>query len=123
MRLHCELIGLFYNKYAQIYFENTSDTNSIFRQKHKQQVLLVFPRDDIVCDILQDACSQLEMDTFLSQTLPEAIESFQNITNGGHNLIIVDGRLPQILDPETVARYVTIKSLTTTAYVSCYFSF
>lgn len=46
------------------------------------------------------------MDAFLSQTLPEAIESFQNITNGGHNLIIVDGRLPQILDPETVARYV-----------------
>ncbi|XP_055309004.1 high affinity cAMP-specific and IBMX-insensitive 3',5'-cyclic phosphodiesterase 8 [Sitodiplosis mosellana] len=44
------------------------------------------------------------MDTFLSLTLPEAIESFQNITNGGHNLIIVDGRLPQILDPETVAR-------------------
>lgn len=69
-----------------------------------QQVLLVFPKNDDVCDILQDACSRLEMDTFLSQTLPEAIESFQNITNGGHNLIIVDGRLPQILDPETVAR-------------------
>lgn len=44
------------------------------------------------------------MDTFLSQTLSEAIESFQNMANGGHNLIIVDGRLPQILDPETVAR-------------------
>lgn len=73
--------------------------------KQIQQVLLVFPKNDDVCDILQDACSRLEMDTFLSQTLPEAIESFQNITNGGHNLIIVDGRLPQILDPETVARY------------------
>lgn len=64
----------------------------------------MFPKNDDVCDILQDACSRLEMDTFLSQTLPEAIESFQNKTNGGHNLIIVDGRLPQILDPETVAR-------------------
>lgn len=71
-------------------------------------MLLVFPKNDEICDILQDACSRLEMDTFLSQTLPEAIESFQNNTNGGHNLIIVDGRLPQILDPETVARYVYI---------------
>lgn len=78
------------------------------QQTFELQVLLVFPRNDIVCDILQDACSRLEMDTFLSQTLPEAIESFQNITNGGHNLIIVDGRLPQLLDPETVARYATI---------------
>lgn len=78
---------------------NSHDWNS-----NKQQVLLVFPKNDVVCDIIQDACSRLEMDTFLSQTLPEAIQSFQNITNGGHNLIIVDGRLPQILDPETVAR-------------------
>lgn len=83
-----------------------TQTNKQNDKRH--QVLLVFPRNDTVCNILQDACSQLEMDTFLSQTLPEAIESFQNITNGGHNLIIVDGRLPQILDPETVARYVKI---------------
>lgn len=83
-------------------------THTLIRQTFELQVLLVFPRNDIVCDILQDACSRLEMDTFLSQTLPEAIESFQNITNGGHNLIIVDGRLPQLLDPETVARYATI---------------
>lgn len=83
-----------------------SRARTLFTRVHKQQVLLVFPNIDEVCNILQDACSQLEMDTFLSQTLPEAIESFQNITNGGHNLIIVDGRLPQILDPETVARYV-----------------
>lgn len=76
----------------------------------KQQVLLVFPKNDDVCDMLQDACSRLEMDTFLSQTLPEAIESFQNITNGGHNLVIVDGRLPQMLDPESVARYILFQS-------------
>lgn len=69
------------------------------------QVLLVFPKNDAICGILHDACNRLEMDTFITQTLPEAIESFQNMTNGGHNLIIVDGRLPQILDPETVARY------------------
>lgn len=80
-------------------FTNSHDLNS-----NKQQVLLVFPKNDVVCGIIQDACSRLEMDTFLSQTLPEAIQSFQNIMNGGHNLIIVDGRMPQILDPETVAR-------------------
>lgn len=64
----------------------------------------MFPKTDDVCDILQDACNRLEMDTFLSHTLSEAIESFQNVINGGHNLIIVDGRSPQILDPELVAR-------------------
>lgn len=78
-------------------------------QINKQQVLLVFPKPDDVCYVLQDACSRLEMDTFRSHTLAEAIESFQNNINGGHNLIIVDGRRPQILDPETVARYVTDK--------------
>lgn len=68
-------------------------------------MLLVFPKNDGVCGILQDACNRLEMDSFLSNTLSEAIESFQNMINGGHNLIIVDGRSPQILDPESVARY------------------
>lgn len=70
-----------------------------------RQALLVFPKNDNVCDILQDACSRLEMDTFLSTSLSGAMALFQNATNGGHNLIIVDGRMPQILDPELVARY------------------
>lgn len=78
------------------------------------QVLLVFPKNDDVCEIIQDACSRLEMDSFLSCTLSDAMAKFQNVTNGGHNLIIVDGRSPQMLDPELVARYVDrqINSLT-----------
>lgn len=67
-------------------------------------MLLVFPKNDTVCGLLQEACDRLEMQAFTSQTINEAVESFQNMTNGGHNLIIVDGRQPQILDPETVAR-------------------
>lgn len=77
-------------------------------------MLLIFPKNDDVCEIIQDACSRLEMDSFLSCTLSDAMAKFQNVTNGGHNLIIVDGRSPQMLDPELVARYVDrqINSLT-----------
>lgn len=69
------------------------------------QVLLVFPYIDGDCGELQDACNRLEMHTYIAHSLSAAIESFQHLTNGGHNLIIVDGRSPHLLDPETVARY------------------
>lgn len=69
-----------------------------------KKVLLVFPKNDVVCATLNDACQRLEMDTFLSQTASETIEAFQHNSTGGHNLIIVDGRQPTSLDPETIAR-------------------
>lgn len=58
----------------------------------------------MVCRTLHDACNRLEMDAFLARGFAETIESFQHASNGGHNLIIVDGRTPNTLDPETVAR-------------------
>lgn len=75
------------------------------------QALLVFPQIDDDCGQIQDACNRLEMTTFTAQSFSAAIESFQNMTNGGHNLIIVDGRSPYLLDPETVARYVQLINL------------
>lgn len=71
---------------------------------HGKKVLLVFPKNDGVCGTLNDACNRLEMDTFQSQTVNDTIDLFQNCTTGGHNLIIVDGRTPSILEPETIAR-------------------
>lgn len=84
-------------------------TYSSIRQHHSQlaidkKVLLVFPKNDIVRATLYDACNRLEMDTFMSKTVNETIEAFQHGTTGGHNLIIVDGRTPTTLDPETIAR-------------------
>lgn len=67
--------------------------------------MLVFPYIDEDCGELQDACNRLEMHTYIAHSSSDAIESFQHMTNGGHNLIIVDGRSPHLLDPETVARY------------------
>lgn len=89
-------INLHYNNIRVLVCANSRDTG--------QQVLLVFPKNDTVCCLLQEACDRLEMNTFSSCTINEAVESFQNMTDGAHNLIIVDGRQPQIFDPETVAR-------------------
>lgn len=44
------------------------------------------------------------MDTFKSETVAETIDAFRHSTTGGHNLIVVDGRTPATLDPETIAR-------------------
>lgn len=67
-------------------------------------MLLVFPKSDVVCDALQNACFRLQMDVVIVKDADSTIEAFQNTTTGGHHLIIVDGRTPKILDPETIAR-------------------
>lgn len=67
-------------------------------------MLLVFPKSDVVCDALQNACFRLQMDVVIVRDTDATIEAFQNITTGGHHLIIVDGRTPKILEPETIAR-------------------
>lgn len=79
--------------------------NLTFSHSALPQVLLVFPQIDDDYGQIQEACNRLEMTIFTVQSLSDAIESFQHMTNGGHNLIIVDGRSPYLLDPETVARY------------------
>lgn len=83
---------------------NEMRTTRFGSMKRDEKVLLVFPKNDVVCGALNDACSRLEMDTFMSQTAHDTIDLFQNAATGGHNLIIVDGRAPSVLDPETVAR-------------------
>lgn len=73
-------------------------------------MLLVFPQIDNDFNQIQEACNRLEMTIFMVQSIVDAIESFRHMTNGGHNLIIVDGRSPNLLDPETVARYTELCS-------------
>lgn len=70
----------------------------------KKKVLLVFPKNDAVCEALQNACFRLQMDALIVRDIDATIEAFQNTTAGGHHLIIVDGRASKTLEPELVAR-------------------
>lgn len=64
----------------------------------------MFNKNDLVSDAIVGACNRLQMDVRTVRTLESTIDSLQHPITGGYDIIIVDGRLPKIMDPEVVAR-------------------
>lgn len=58
------------------------------------------------------ACERLNIENTRARSSETALESYQNSTSGGHQLIIVDGRSKNI-DIESFARFVELNKLRT----------
>lgn len=67
-------------------------------------MLLVFSKNDLVSEALITACDRLQMDVRTVRSMEAAIDALQHPMSGGYQLIIVDGRLPRVLDSELIAR-------------------
>jgi hypothetical protein len=67
------------------------------------RALLVFGKDDHVSDAFQKSCERLSIETTRSKSTDLALELFQSPVNGGHHLVIVDGRCKNV-DVESLGR-------------------
>jgi hypothetical protein len=65
--------------------------------------LILFQKDDQVSDSVAKACERLNIEVVRAKNTESALELFQNPINGGHHLVIVDGRCKNI-DVETFGR-------------------
>lgn len=73
------------------------------------RALLVFHKDDTVSDAMTRSCERLNIEASRAKTTELALETFQSPTNGGHHLVIVDGRCKNI-DFESFGRWVEFGS-------------
>lgn len=69
------------------------------------KALLVFHKDDQASDAMRRACEHLNIETTRAKGVETALDLFQHPVNGGHHLVIVDGRCKNI-DVESLGRYV-----------------
>ncbi|KAG5677390.1 hypothetical protein PVAND_007153 [Polypedilum vanderplanki] len=67
------------------------------------RALIVFGKDDQVSDALQKSCERLNIEITRSKSIDLALELFQSPVNGGHHLVIVDGRCKNV-DIESFGR-------------------
>lgn len=68
-------------------------------------MLLVITKNDMVSEAFIGACNRLQMEVRTALCLESAVDAMQHPLTGGHNIIIVDGRFPRVMDPEPIARY------------------
>ena len=68
------------------------------------KALLIFHKDDQVSDALTRSCERLNIESSRARNVESALEVFQS-TNGGHHLVLVDGRCKNI-DVESFGRFV-----------------
>jgi high affinity cAMP-specific and IBMX-insensitive 3',5'-cyclic phosphodiesterase 8 len=68
------------------------------------RALLVFHKDDQVSDAMTRSCERLNIESSRARNAESALEQFQS-PNGGHHLVIVDGRCKNI-DIESFGRLV-----------------
>ena len=59
-------------------------------------------------DAMTRSCERLNIEASRSKSIESALEVFQNPINGGHHLVIVDGRCKNI-DVESFGRFVHVK--------------
>lgn len=67
------------------------------------RALLVFSKDDQASDAMIKACERLNIDVCRAKSVDTALDTFQHPVNGGHHLVIVDGRCKNI-DVESLGR-------------------
>ena len=68
------------------------------------KALLVFYKDDQSSDALRRACEHLNIEVARAKSVDTALDLFQHPVNGGHHLVIVDGRCKNI-DVESLGRF------------------
>jgi hypothetical protein len=73
------------------------------------KALLVFHKDDQVSEAMTRSCERLNIESSRARNIESALEIFQS-TNGGHHLVIVDGRCKNI-DVESFGRFVKVHEL------------
>lgn len=69
------------------------------------RALLVFHKDDPISEAMARSCERLSIEASRAKTTEVALEIFQSPANGGHHLVIVDGRCKNI-DFESFGRWV-----------------
>lgn len=68
------------------------------------KALLIFYKDDQVSEALTRSCERLNIESSRARNVESALEVFQS-PNGGHHLVLVDGRCKNI-DIESFGRFV-----------------
>lgn len=69
------------------------------------RALIVFYKDDQVSDAVLRSCERLNIEITRAKGTDSALELFQSPLNGGHHLVIVDGRCKNT-DVESFGRFV-----------------
>lgn len=67
------------------------------------RALLVFHKDDQVSEAMTRSCERLNIESSRAKSVDTALDLFQSSTQGGHHLVIVDGRCKNI-DFEAMGR-------------------
>ena len=74
------------------------------------RALIVFHKDDQVSEAVLKSCERLNIEITRAKSTDSALELFQSPLNGGHHLVIVDGRCKNT-DVESFGRFVYYRQI------------